>query len=197
MNSNPLAEKLKSARIILGSNSPRRQELMRSMGIAFEVDVRPVEETFPEQFRKEDAAMFLARKKALAFKPDLIEGTLVITADTLVTVDDLVLGKPTDEADAERMLKLLSGRKHSVITGVCILSTRKSESFFARTEVSFKPLRIEEIRHYVSSGNPMDKAGAYGIQDWIGMTGIEYILGSYYNVVGLPTKELYEQLMRF
>jgi septum formation protein len=194
---NPLAEKLKGTRIILGSNSPRRQELLHAMGIDFEVMVRPVEEVFPEQFRKEDAAMFLARKKALAFKPDLPEGSLVITADTLVAVDDLVLGKPVDTNDAERMLKLLSGRKHSVVTGVCILSARKSESFFSRTEVAFKTLRVEEIRHYISTGSPMDKAGAYGIQDWIGMTGIEYILGSYYNVVGLPTKELHEQLMRF
>lgn len=197
MSINPLTRKLENTRLILGSNSPRRQELLRSIGVDFEVIVKNVEEIFPEQFRKEDAAMFIARKKALAFKSELTEGSIVITADTIVAVDDLVLGKPVDEKDAERMLKLLSGRKHSVITGVCLMSTKKSESFFVKTEVSFKSLREEEIQFYISSGQAMDKAGAYGIQDWIGMTGIEYILGSYYNVVGLPVKELYENLLRF
>lgn len=197
MHANPLVEKLKGTRLILGSNSPRRQELLRSIGLEFEIILKDVDETYPEQFRREDISMFLARKKAMAFKPELTEGGIVITADTIVAVDDLILGKPTDLQDAERMLKLLSGRKHSVITGVCLMSARKSESFFVKTEVSFKNLRESEIRYYLETEPPLDKAGAYGIQDWIGKTGIEYILGSYYNVVGLPTKELYENLMRF
>lgn len=194
---NPLTKKFEDTRIILGSNSPRRQELMTKLGLNFEVLVREVDETFPSQFRREDIAMFLARKKALAYKADVADGGIVITADTIVALDELIIGKPTDKNDAIRILKLMSGRKHSVITGVCIMSAKKSESFFVKTEVSMKMLRDNEIEFYLETENPMDKAGSYGIQDWIGMVGIEYILGSYYNVVGLPTKELYENLLRF
>jgi septum formation protein len=194
---NPLTKKFEGTRIILGSNSPRRQELMTKLGLNFEVLVREVDETFPAQFRREDIAMFLARKKALAYKADVADGGIVITADTIVALDELIIGKPTDKNDAIRILKLMSGRKHSVITGVCIMSAKKSESFFVKTEVSMKMLRDNEIEYYLETENPMDKAGSYGIQDWIGMVGIEYILGSYYNVVGLPTKELYENLLRF
>lgn len=194
---NPLTKKFEGTRIILGSNSPRRQELMTKLGLNFEVLVREVDETFPAQFRREDIAMFLARKKALAYKADVADGGIVITADTIVALDELIIGKPTDKNDAVRILKLMSGRKHSVITGVCIMSSKKSESFFVKTEVSIKMLRDNEIEYYLETENPLDKAGSYGIQDWIGMVGIEYILGSYYNVVGLPTKELYENLLRF
>lgn len=194
---NPLSKKFEGTRIILGSNSPRRQELLKQLGLTFEVLVHEVDETYPEQFRREDIAMFLARKKALAFKGDVADGGIVITADTIVALDELILGKPKDRTDAARMLRLMAGRKHSVITGVCVMSAKKSESFFVKTEVSVKMLRDNEIEYYLETYNPVDKAGAYGIQDWIGMTGIEYILGSYYNVVGLPTKELYEILLRF
>lgn len=194
---NPLSKKFEGTRIILGSNSPRRQELLKQLGLTFDVLVHEVDETYPEQFRREDIAMFLARKKALAFKGDVADGGIVITADTIVALDELILGKPKDRTDAARMLKLMAGRKHSVITGVCVMSSKKSESFFVKTEVSVKMLRDNEIEYYLETYNPVDKAGAYGIQDWIGMTGIEYILGSYYNVVGLPTKELYEILLRF
>lgn len=194
---NPLSKKFDGTRIILGSNSPRRQELLKQLGLTFDVLVHEVDETYPEQFRREDIAMFLARKKALAFKGDVADGGIVITADTIVALDELILGKPKDRTDAARMLKLMAGRKHSVITGVCVMSSKKSESFFVKTEVSVKMLRDNEIEYYLETYNPVDKAGAYGIQDWIGMTGIEYILGSYYNVVGLPTKELYEILLRF
>jgi septum formation protein len=194
---NPLSKKFEGTRIILGSNSPRRQELLKQLGLTFEVLVHEVDETYPEQFRREDIAMFLARKKALAFKGDVADGGIVITADTIVALDELILGKPKDRTDAARMLRLMAGRKHSVITGVCVMSAKKSESFFVKTEVSVKMLRDNEIDYYLETYNPVDKAGAYGIQDWIGMTGIEYILGSYYNVVGLPTKELYEILLRF
>lgn len=194
---NPLVQKFEGTRIILGSNSPRREQLFKELGLNFQVMSKDVEEIIPLQFRREDIVMFLARKKALAFKPEVVENGIVITADTLVAVDELILGKPTDEKDAERMLHLLSGRRHQVITGVCIMSNRKSESFFVKTDVSFKTLREEEIKHYIETYKPLDKAGAYGIQEWIGMIGIDYIQGSFYNVMGLPLKELYENLLRF
>lgn len=194
---NPLTKKFEGTRIILGSNSPRRQELFGRLGLTYEVIVKDIDESYPEQFRREDIAMFLARKKALAYKTDVASGGIVVTADTIVALDELIIGKPADKNEAFRILKLMSGRKHSVITGVCIMSAKKSESFFVKTEVSVKMLRDNEIEYYLETENPVDKAGAYGIQDWIGMVGIEYILGSYYNVVGLPTKELYENLLRF
>lgn len=193
----PLHAKFSSTKIILGSGSPRREALLRQLGLDFEVLVKNVDEQYPEQFRREDIAMYLARKKALAFKEDLQENTLVITADTIVAVDELILGKPRDIQEAEKMLRLMSGRKHAVITGVCLMSSRKSETFFVKTDVYFKKLRDEEIAFYLQHQPPLDKAGAYGIQEWIGMTGIESISGSYYNVVGLPTKELYENLLKF
>jgi septum formation protein len=194
---NPLVQKFEGTGIILGSNSPRREQLLKELGLNFRVLAKDVDETIPTQFRREDIAMFLARKKALAFKAEVHESGIVITADTLVAVDDLILGKPIDAKDAERMLKLLSGRRHQVITGVCIMSNRKSESFFVKTDVSFKVLREEEIKYYIETCKPLDKAGAYGIQEWIGMVGVDYIQGSFYNVMGLPIKELYENLMRF
>jgi septum formation protein len=194
---NPLLNKFEGTRIILGTNSPRRIELFNRLGLPYEVIKKEIDESYPEQFRREDIAMFLARKKSLAFKNDVIDGGIVITADTIVALDELIIGKPKDLAEAEHILRLMSGRKHSVITGVAIMSAKKSESFFVKTEVSFKTLRDNEIAYYLATENPLDKAGAYGIQDWIGLIGIEYILGSYYNVVGLPTKELYENLLRF
>jgi septum formation protein len=194
---NPLQNKFEGTRIILGTNSPRRIELFNRLGLPYEVIKKEIDESYPEQFRREDIAMFLARKKSLAFKNDVIDGGIVITADTIVALDELIIGKPKDLAEAEHTLRLMSGRKHSVITGVAIMSAKKSESFFVKTEVSFKTLRDNEIAYYLATENPLDKAGAYGIQDWIGLIGIEYILGSYYNVVGLPTKELYENLLRF
>lgn len=194
---NPLLNKFEGTRIILGTNSPRRIELFKQLGLPYEVIKKEIDESYPEQFRREDIAMFLARKKSLAFKSDVADGGIVITADTIVALDELIIGKPKDLAEAEHTLRLMSGRKHSVITGVAIMSAKKSESFFVKTEVSFKTLRSNEIEYYLATENPLDKAGAYGIQDWIGLIGIEYILGSYYNVVGLPTKELYENLLRF
>ena len=194
---NPLLNKFEGTRIILGTNSPRRIELFKQLGLPYEVIKKEIDESYPEQFRREDIAMFLARKKSLAFKSDVADGGIVITADTIVALDELIIGKPKDLAAAEHTLRLMSGRKQSVSTGVAIMSAKKSESFFVKTEVSFKTLRDNEIEHYLATENPLDKAGAYGIQDWIGLIGIEYILGSYYNVVGLPTKELYENLLRF
>lgn len=194
---NPLKEKFQGTRIILGTASPRREQLFKELGVEYEVIIKNVEEDFPAHFRREDTAMYLARKKALAFKADVADGGIVITADTIVSVDEIILGKPTDLKDADRMLRLQSGRRHQVITGVCIMSSKKSESFFVKTDVAFKQLRDNEIEYYLSQYNPIDKAGAYGIQEWIGMIGVEYIQGSFYNVMGLPTKELYEYMLRF
>lgn len=195
---NALQKKLEGIKLILGSASPRRKELLKELDVPFEVIVSNADETFPENFRREDMAMFVARKKASALKEHLHnENTIIITADSIVCVDELILGKPTDMKDAERILKLLSGRKHQVMTGVCLMSNKKSTSFFCKTDVSFKILTADEISFYLEKCNPIDKAGAYGIQEWIGIIGIEYIFGSYNNVMGLPMKELYENLLRF
>lgn len=195
---NALQKKLVGIRLILGSHSPRRQQLLKELDIPFEVKPSNADETFPESFRREDIAMFVARKKASALKEHLNDpNVLVITADSIVCLDELIINKPTDLKDAERILKLLSGRKHQVLTGVCLMSNKKSTSFFCKTDVSFKVLKDDEITYYLEKYNPVDKAGAYGIQEWIGMIGIEYIFGSYNNVMGLPVKELYENLLRF
>ena len=194
---NPLSEKFNSLKVILGSNSPRRKQLFSELGVNFEVLVKEVDENVSIPMRPEDLVMFLARKKGMAFKNETKEGAIVITADTIVALGDKVIGKPSSLEDAITMLNLLSGKKHQVITGVAIMSDKKAESFFVKTEVCFKPLRKEEIEFYIHQFKPLDKAGAYGIQEWIGMVGIEYIQGSYYNVMGLPVKELYEQLLKF
>jgi septum formation protein len=195
---NDLKKKFESYRIILGSKSPRREQLLKTLDIPFEVVVKDVDESFPENFRREDIAMFIARKKAMAFIREISDGkTLAITADSIVCVDELILGKPKDEQDAARMLKLLSGRKHLVITGVCIMTSKKSSSFFSKTDVSFRTLKDEEINYYIETFKPFDKAGSYGIQEWLGIIAVEYIFGSYNNVMGLPVKELYDHLVKF
>ena len=195
---NPLKKKLKDYRIILGSQSPRRKQLLGEFDIPFDIIVKNVEESFPDHLRNEEIALHIADKKAKAFgKETSDKKTIVITADSIVCLDDHVLGKPVDLADAVRILKLLSGRKHFVFTGVCIINHEKSISFFSKTEVSFKKLTDEEISYYVDAHRPLDKAGAYGIQEWIGAVGVEHISGSYSNVMGLPLKELYEQLLAF
>ena len=195
---NALQKKMEGVKLILGSHSPRRQELLKQLDVPFEVIASGADESFPESFRREDIAMFVARKKASALKEHLHDNnTILITADSIVCLDDLIINKPTDLKDAERILKLLSGRKHQVLTGVCLMSNKKSTSFFCKTDVSFKTLKDDEIAFYLEKYAPLDKAGAYGIQEWIGMIGIEYIFGSYNNVMGLPVKELYENLLRF
>ena len=193
-----LKKKFEGQRIILGSKSPRREELLKTMGLPFEVIAKDVDESFPENFRREDIAMFIARKKAMAFMKETADGkSLVITADSIVCIDELILGKPADAKDAHRMLNLLSGRKHIVITGVCMMTNKKSASFFCKTDVSFKTLTEDEISYYIENFSPYDKAGSYGIQEWLGLTGVEYIFGSYTNVMGLPMKELYDNLLKF
>lgn len=184
--------------IILASKSPRRQQLLADLGINFKVISKDVEESFPVHLRREQVALHLALKKAEAFEEIVLQQhTLVITADTVVCIGDVLIGKPEDYDDAVAILKKLSGRMHEVFTGVCIRSIEKKELFCARSEVYFKTLSDDEINYYLQNHKPFDKAGAYGIQDWIGLIAIEKINGSFHNVMGLPVKEVYEHLLNF
>lgn len=182
--------------IILASNSPRRQELFKNLGIPFQVQVKETEELYPADMPATEVAKYLAEKKAEAFLP-FLKDELVITADTTVVVDDNILNKPANADEAFAMLRQLSGRAHQVITGVCLQRREQKYSFDDTTQVFFRTLTEEEIWHYVRTYQPFDKAGGYGIQEWIGMIGIEKIAGSYYNVVGLPLEKLYKQLQKF
>ena len=185
-------------RIILASNSPRRRELIAGLGLDFSVKVlEGIDESWPENLEGEDIPIYISRGKAAPYRQLIAPDELVITADTIVYVDGRVLGKPQDESDARRMLRLLSGRGHEVITGVTFLTSRREHSFAVTTRVRFCKLSEEEIDYYVKTFEPMDKAGAYGIQEWIGYVGVESIEGSYFNVVGLPVQRLYRELMDF
>jgi septum formation protein len=190
-------EELKNYQIILASKSPRRQQLLQELGLTFEVQSKDVNEDFPTHLKAEEIPLYLCQKKAMAFSDSLLPNHLVITADTIVWVDNQVLNKPEDRADAQRMLKLLSGKMHQVFTGVCIQSANKNKSFFAETKVYFKPLTDYEIDFYIDNYKPYDKAGAYGAQEFIGFIAVEKIEGTYFNVMGLPLKELYEELLKF
>lgn len=183
--------------IILASKSPRRQQLLSDLGIKFRVQSMDIPEVFPEGLTMTEVPVYLAELKASAFLPHLKPGQLVITADTIVWLDGKVLNKPADYADGFRMLKDLSGKKHQVLTGVCLLSAEKKISFYALTDVWFKQLSDDEIRYYLETYRPYDKAGAYGIQEWIGYIGIHRIEGSFFNVMGLPVQNLYEHLKAF
>lgn len=183
---------------ILASKSPRRQQLLTSLGIDFQVRIKEVKEKYPPQLLKEEIPLFLARLKAQPFMDELTENDLLITADTIVWLDGEVLGKPEGgKEEAVKMLRRLSGREHQVISGVCLSSPGKQKSFFAVSNVQFKELTHEEIGYYISNFHPFDKAGAYGIQEWIGLIGITHIEGSFYNVMGLPLQKLYEEIMHF
>jgi septum formation protein len=183
--------------LILSSKSPRRQLLLKELGWDFTVKVMEVEEVYPPHLKREEVPLFLAVLKAAAFNDVLTENEILITGDTVVCLDDKIIGKPVDFEDAVRTLKLLSGRKHEVITGMCLKSSQKQKTFHVMTEVYFKPLAEEEILYYIEKYKPYDKAGAYGIQEWIGLIGVEKIHGSHFNVMGLPIKELYEALIAF
>lgn len=184
--------------LILASNSPRRRELLEGIDVEFEIRTLPeLDESFPDTLPHEEIAEYLARKKASAYSHGLKEGELVITADTVVLLNGLILGKPVDKEDAKRMLRLLSGQTHRVITGVCLTSIGKQVGFSDTAHVTFSTLSEEEIDYYVNAYSPMDKAGAYGVQEWIGYMGVERIEGSYYNVMGLPIFKLYRELQRF
>lgn len=185
-------------KIILASNSPRRRELLAGLGLDFTVKViSGIDESWPHSLKGEDIPLYISREKAAPYKPLIGPDELVITADTIVYVDGEVLGKPRDKADARRMLQLISDRWHEVITGVTLMTAAKERSFAVTTRVRFCNLTDDEINCYVESGLPMDKAGAYGIQEWIGYVGVEAIEGSYFNVVGLPVQRLYRELINF
>lgn len=184
-------------KIILGSASPRRKELLNAAGFSFEVRTKDTDESFPSEIPSDAVALFVATKKLEALLENLEDDTVLICADTTVVVDEAILNKPVDALDAMKMLQLLSGRSHKVITGVCIASTQKIRSFSVATTVFFKELSSDEIEYYIEEFKPFDKAGGYGIQEWIGHAAIVRIEGSYNNVVGLPTHEVYEALQHF
>ncbi|HEY1060874.1 MAG TPA: Maf family nucleotide pyrophosphatase [Daejeonella sp.] len=181
--------------IILASKSPRRQELLKLMGFDFQVVLREVDESYPPGLSPSEIAVYISEKKAKAFDL-LIENEIVITADTIVSLDGKILGKPENEDHAFGMLSELSGKRHDVITGVSLLKDHKLSSFYELTEVFFKEVSAEQIRYYINTCQPMDKAGAYGIQEWIGLVAVDRINGSYSNVVGLPTHRLYTELCK-
>jgi septum formation protein len=183
--------------IILASQSPRRQQLLKELGLNFTIDVREVDEVYPMHLQREEIPVYLAQLKAKAFENNIGGNQLVITADTIVWLNNQVLGKPVDFNDAFKMLQTLSGNTHTVYTGVCLKSLTKETTFWAKTNVHFKQLSDDEITYYLNTHKPYDKAGAYGIQEWIGYIGIEHIEGSYFNVMGLPVQKLYEHLKQF
>ncbi len=193
-----LLEKLKNYEIILASKSPRRQFLLKELGIDFETAEIEIDEKYPDNLLREQIALYLCELKANAFKfVNNNEKTLVITADTIVWFNNQVLNKPKDFDEAVEMLQRLSGEKHQVYTAVCLKTKNKQKSFFACSDVYFRNLTKEEIYWYVENCKPYDKAGAYGAQEWLGYIGIERIEGSYFNVVGLPTQKLFDELMKF
>ena len=189
-----LLNELAKYKIILASNSPRRKELLTGAGFNFVVQTNgDVEETYPDETPLNEIPTYLARLKSEAFRL-LSDNELLITADTVVICNNQLLGKPKDEEEAVRMLRMLSGNRHEVITGVCVRTNRKTHTFAASTLVDFRPLSSEEIAFYVAHYKPYDKAGSYGAQEWIGYVGIQHIEGSYFNVMGLPIQRLYVEL---
>ena len=184
--------------IILASNSPRRKELLAGLGIDYEVRTLPdIDESFPAHLQGGEIPLYISKEKADAYKPMLQPGELIITADTIVWLNGEVLGKPRDREDAISMLHKLSGNTHEVFTGVTLTTTEKQRSFYAETKVTFAQLSDEEIVYYVDKYQPFDKAGSYGVQEWVGYIGVERIEGSYFNVMGLPVQRLYRELKAF
>jgi len=184
--------------LILASNSPRRKELLAGLDVDFEVRVIDgIDESYPQDLPTRQIAEYISRKKAAAYRMSMAKDELVITADTVVILGDEVMGKPKDGSDACRMLRKLSGHTHQVITGVTLTSCDKQTSFSVETDVTFKTLTDDEIAYYVDTYSPMDKAGAYGIQEWIGYIGVTGMHGSYFNVMGLPVQRIYEALRQF
>lgn len=184
--------------IILASNSPRRKELLAGIDVNFDVRVIPdIDESYPASLPTKDIAEYISRKKATVYRQQMASDELIITADTIVVLDSEVMGKPHDEADASRMLRELSGRTHQVITGVTLTTIDRQRSFSVGTDVTFKSLTDEEINYYIQHYKPYDKAGAYGIQEWIGHIGVTALKGSYFNVMGLPVQRIYEALRQF
>jgi len=184
-------------RIILASRSPRRQKLLRELGLRFEVETRDWEEKYPPHLIGEQIALYIAEKKADSFRKEIRENELVISADTIVWCDNRVLDKPVSEDDALEILRAISGKTHEVITGVCLLSAKNKRSFYSSTKVTFTELSDEELIFYIRKFRPYDKAGAYGIQEWIGLAACSKIEGSYFNVMGLPVHQVYKELVEF
>ena len=192
-----MLDNLEKYKVILASGSPRRRELMAGLGVNYEVRILPdVDESYPDTLLGEEIPLYIAKEKADAYIPMMQPNELIITADTIVWLDGKVLGKPRDREDALQMLRTMSGRTHEVFTGVCITTTDWQRSFTAQTEVRFATLSEDEIIYYVDNFKPMDKAGAYGVQEWIGFIGVENISGSYYNIMGLPVQKLYRELLK-
>lgn len=192
-----LLDKLKQYNVVLASNSPRRKELLTDLGIDFEVrTIKGIDESYPHDMPVLEIAEFISQKKAQAYQRQMGENEIIITADTVVIMGNEVLGKPADTADACRMLRELSGNTHKVVTGVTIVMSGRMSSFSAVTDVEFAQLSDEDIDFYVDNYRPLDKAGAYGIQEWIGCMGVRHINGSFYNVMGLPLHRLYSELDR-
>lgn len=190
-----MLDNLKKYRIVLASNSPRRRELMDGLGVDYTVRVLPgIDESYSEWLIGEEIPLYISAKKANAYKDSLKDDELLITADTIVWIDGKVLGKPADRNEAVEMLRALSGKSHQVITGVCLTTKNWQRSFASTTDVTFDTLTDEEIDYYVDRYAPMDKAGAYGVQEWIGFIGVKNISGSYFNVMGLPIQRLYGEL---
>lgn len=193
-----LNEKIKSKKIILASASPRRKELMAGLGFEFTIDTRNnFEEVIPQGYDINLVPEYLAKGKSHGFHRPLEEDEIIITADTMVLCNGQILGKPADRANAMEMLKMLQNNRHRVITGVCIRDAQREVSFSATTEVYFNALSDSELNYYLDNYKPYDKAGAYGVQEWIGYVGINHIEGSYYNVMGLPVQRLYTELENF
>jgi septum formation protein len=191
-----LNEKFNKHRIILASGSPRRQQFLKELDVDFEIQLKDIEEIYPEHLQAEEITNFLAKLKAAAFVADLEENDILITSDTIVWLNNKALGKPKDYDDAFEMLTEMSGTTHKVITSVCLKTTDKEIVFYEETLVTFTKLSSDEIKYYLDNYKPFDKAGSYGIQEWIGLVAITKIEGSYANVVGLPTHRLYEEMMK-
>ena len=182
-------------KLILASNSPRRRELLAGLDIPYEVKVLPgIDESYPEDLPVTQVAEYISKEKAAPYLPMLSDEDIVLTADTIVVLDNHIFGKPADEQEAAAMLRMLSGKTHQVITGVCLTSRQKQRAFSVSSDVTFKSFTEEEIDYYVKTYRPLDKAGAYGIQEWIGYIGVTALNGSYFNVMGLPVQRIYQEL---
>ena len=193
-----MLDNLKKYQIVLASNSPRRKELLQRMGVNFKVrTLFGIDESYPDSLRGEDIVCYISRNKAQAYRTSMAPNELLITADTIVYVDGEVMGKPKNAEQAKEMLHKLSGKSHQVITGVTIVTAERTENFGVTSQVKFAEITDEEINYYVDNFLPFDKAGAYGIQEWIGIVAVEEIKGSYFNVVGLPEQRIYQKLKTF
>jgi septum formation protein len=188
---------LKNYKLVLASQSPRRQHLLKELGLEFDIKTADINEIYPENLKREEIPVYLAEQKANAMLPNLKDDEILITADTIVWLNGKAVNKPKDRQDAFNMITSLSDNTHVVYTGVQLSTSNKKQSFFAQTKVTFSKLEEQEINYYINKFKPFDKAGSYGIQEWIGYIGIEKIEGSYFNVMGLPVHQVYQQLKTF